>query len=144
MCVIWNTGHSWFLKRSSPHTLSHSWKRKPQEWLFYAMPHAPRPLINKSYPLLRVGSTQWSALHNVNKILGSLFPDMIPDKQSKRSIYFLSVLVYSLQLLSNTRFLFFGIGVRSWFGTKRSHVRIMLPRLAGKPCSQANLALFKT
>ena len=35
---------------------------------------------------------------------------MIPDKQSKRSIYFLSVLVYSLQLLSTTRFLFLVLG----------------------------------
>ena len=35
---------------------------------------------------------------------------MIPEKRSKRSIYFLSVLVYSLQLPSNTRFLFLILG----------------------------------
>ena len=35
---------------------------------------------------------------------------MIPEKRSKRSIYFLSVLVYSLQLPSNTRFLFLVLG----------------------------------
>ena len=35
---------------------------------------------------------------------------MIPDKRSKRLIYFLSVLVYSLQLPSNTRFLFLVLG----------------------------------
>ena len=35
---------------------------------------------------------------------------MIPEKRSQRLIYFLSVLVYSLQLPSNTRFLFLVLG----------------------------------
>ena len=108
------------------------------------MQHAPRPLINTHYPHFRDGSTQRSALHNVKRMPDFLSPDMIPEKRSKRSIYFLSVLVYSLQLPSNTRFLFLVLGFDPDFGTKRSHVRIMSTRLAGKPCSQANLAFIKT